>query len=95
MWILDGANLDLVYAPESGNMLGGTVVNITGPCFKPTDQIICKFDTEPEVYGVYVSSNRAICIQPPLKVEGYIKFEIAIGPGTYKYKGRYYVGKCA
>ncbi|XP_063911359.1 protein mesh isoform X1 [Zophobas morio] len=88
---LDGANLDLVYAPESGNMLGGTVVNITGPCFKPTDQIICKFDTEPEVYGVYVSSNRAICIQPPLKVEGYIKFEIAIGPGTYKYKGRYYV----
>ncbi|XP_008192790.2 protein mesh isoform X1 [Tribolium castaneum] len=88
---IDGANLDLFFAPESGNMLGGTIVNITGPCFKPTDQIICKFDTADEVYGVVVSSNRAICIQPPLLVEGYVKLEIAIGPGTYKWKGKYYV----
>ncbi|XP_044255484.1 protein mesh isoform X3 [Tribolium madens] len=88
---IDGANLDLFFAPESGNMLGGTIVNITGPCFKPTDQIICKFDTADEVYGVVVSSNRAICVQPPLLVEGYVKLEIAIGPGTYKWKGKYYV----
>lgn len=89
----DGANLDLFFAPESGNMLGGTIVNITGPCFKPTDQITCKFDTADEVYGVVVSSNRAICIQPQLLVEGYVVLEIAIGPQTFKWKGKYYIGK--
>ncbi|KAL1505442.1 hypothetical protein ABEB36_005011 [Hypothenemus hampei] len=88
---IDGANLQLMFAPESGNMLGGTVVNITGPCFNPTDQIICKFDVADVVYGIVVSRNRAICVQPPLMVEGYVRFEIAIGPGVYKWKGRYYV----
>ncbi|XP_050303220.1 protein mesh isoform X2 [Anthonomus grandis grandis] len=88
---IDGANLPLMFAPESGNMLGGTVVNITGPCFNPTDQVICKFDVADVVYGTVVSRNRAICIQPPLMVEGYVRFEIAIGPGVYKWKGRYYV----
>ncbi|XP_048517343.1 protein mesh isoform X2 [Dendroctonus ponderosae] len=88
---IDGANLPLMFAPESGNMLGGTVVNITGPCFNPTDQVICKFDVADVVYGTVVSRNRAICIQPPLMVEGYVRFEIAIGPGVYKWKGQYYV----
>ncbi|KAF7263100.1 hypothetical protein GWI33_003617 [Rhynchophorus ferrugineus] len=88
---IDGANLPLMFAPESGNMLGGTVVNITGPCFNPTDQVLCKFDVADVVYGVVVSRNRAICIQPALMVEGYVRLEIAIGPGTYKWKGRYYV----
>ncbi|CAH1121477.1 unnamed protein product [Ceutorhynchus assimilis] len=88
---IDGANLPLMFAPESGNMLGGTVVNITGPCFNPTDQILCKFDVANVVYGTVVSRNRAICVQPLLMVEGYVRFEIAIGPGTYKWKGRYYV----
>ncbi|XP_060531406.1 protein mesh isoform X2 [Cylas formicarius] len=88
---IDGANLPLMFAPESGNMLGGTVVNITGPCFNPTDQVLCKFDVADVVYGVVVSRNRAICIQPPLTVQGYVRFEIAIGPGLYKWKGRYFV----
>lgn len=41
--ILAGANLQLTFAPESGNMLGGTVVNITGPCFLPGMKIRCKY----------------------------------------------------
>jgi hypothetical protein len=40
--IAAGANLPLVFAPESGNMLGGTVVNITGPCFIPDEKIQCR-----------------------------------------------------
>ncbi|XP_066245028.1 protein mesh isoform X1 [Euwallacea similis] len=88
---IDAANLPLMFAPESGNMLGGTVVNITGPCFDPADRVICKFDVADVVYGTVVSRNRAICVQPTLMVEGYVRFEIAIGPGTYKWKGRYYV----
>ncbi|XP_031341767.1 protein mesh isoform X1 [Photinus pyralis] len=88
---IDGANLPLVFAPESGNMLGGTMVNITGPCFDPNDKIICKFDVEDEIFGTVVDSNRAVCIQPRLFVEGYVRLEIAIGPGKYKWKGKYFV----
>jgi hypothetical protein len=40
--ITAGANLPLVFAPESGNMLGGTIVNITGPCFIPGEKIQCR-----------------------------------------------------
>ncbi|KAJ8947709.1 hypothetical protein NQ318_001548 [Aromia moschata] len=87
---IDGANLPLMFAPESGNMLGGTVVNITGPCFNPDDQIKCKFDVADIVNGYVVDRNRAICVQPPLMVEGYVRLEIAIGPGLYKWKGQYY-----
>lgn len=73
-------------------MLGGTLVNITGPCFNPTDQIICKFDVADVVYGTVVDRNRAFCIQPQLFVEGWVRLEIAIGPDNFKWKGKYYVG---
>lgn len=74
-------------------MLGGTVVNITGPCFELTDQVLCVFDVESPVYGTVVDRNRAICVQPPLTVEGYVRLEIAVGAGKYKWKGKYFVGK--
>ncbi|GJQ65539.1 hypothetical protein Trydic_g7640 [Trypoxylus dichotomus] len=88
---IDGANLPLMFAPESGNMLGGTIVNITGPCFLRTDKVQCKFDVEPEVVGIVVDSNRAICVQPRLSVEGYVRFEIAINNEKFKWKGKYFV----
>lgn len=72
-------------------MLGGTVVNITGPCFEPNDKVRCRFDTE-EVYGTVIDKNRAICIQPYLLVEGYVTFAIAIGSGKYNWRGKYFVG---
>ncbi|KAJ8667861.1 hypothetical protein QAD02_009524 [Eretmocerus hayati] len=85
-----GANLDLMFAPESGNMLGGTVVNITGPCFKPNDKIRCRFDNE-EVMGTYVNTNRAICVQPFIKAEGYIRFSVAINNGKDDWKGKFFI----
>lgn len=88
----DGANLPLMFAPESGTMLGGTVVNITGPCFKPTDRISCRFDTE-SVIGAVIDENRAVCIQPRFWHNGYARFEIAINNEPYKWKGRFFVGK--
>ncbi|XP_018331597.1 protein mesh isoform X2 [Agrilus planipennis] len=88
---IDGANLPLMFAPESGNMLGGTIVNITGPCFRPTDKITCKFDVEDEVFGTVVDANRALCVQPRLSVEGYVRLEIAINNEKYKWKGKYFV----
>ncbi|KAF2892757.1 hypothetical protein ILUMI_13415 [Ignelater luminosus] len=87
---IDGTNLEFFFAPEGGNMLGGTIVNVTGPCFEPSDRVLCRFDRE-EVYGTVVNRNRAICVQPRLYTEGYVRFEIAIDPGKYKWKGRYFV----
>lgn len=85
-----GANLPLVFAPESGNMLGGTVVNITGPCFEENMRVRCRFDTE-DVIGTIVDKNRAICVQPFLMAEGYVRFEVSVGDNAYNWKGKYFV----
>uniref|UniRef100_A0A6P7FJN2 Protein mesh isoform X1 n=1 Tax=Diabrotica virgifera virgifera TaxID=50390 RepID=A0A6P7FJN2_DIAVI len=88
---IDGANLPLKFAPESGNMLGGTVVNITGPCFNLNDRIRCKFDVSNEVFGYVVDKNRAICVQPQLYAEGWVNLQIAVNSEAFKWKGKYYV----
>ncbi|XP_035724650.1 protein mesh-like isoform X2 [Vespa mandarinia] len=86
-----GTNLPLVFAPESGNMLGGTVVNITGPCFNETEKVRCLFDTV-TVIGHVIDRNRAICVQPFVQAEGYVRLEVAIGnSGKYNWKGKYFV----
>lgn len=81
-----------MFAPESGNMLGGTVVNITGPCFDLNERVACRFDTE-EVVGTVIDKNRAICIQPYLMAQGYVRFEVSVGVEKFKWKGRYFVGE--
>ncbi|XP_076664606.1 sushi domain containing 2 mesh isoform X2 [Andrena cerasifolii] len=86
-----GTNLPLVFAPESGNMLGGTIVNITGPCFNETEKIRCRFETE-VVEGIVVDRNRAICVQPFVKAQGYIRFAISIGESkVYNWRGKYFI----
>lgn len=85
-----GASLPLVFAPESGNMLGGTIVNITGPCFRPTDKINCRFDVE-TVRGIIIDTNRAVCVQPFVMAEGYVLFDISINEGSYVWKGQYFI----
>ncbi|XP_069696205.1 protein mesh isoform X2 [Periplaneta americana] len=87
---ISGANLPLMFAPESGNMLGGTVVNITGPCFVPGEKIQCRFDDE-TVAGTVVDVNRAICVQPFVMAEGYIRFEIATGVSKFNWKGKFFI----
>ncbi|XP_014258634.1 protein mesh isoform X2 [Cimex lectularius] len=84
------ASLALNFAPESGNMLGGTIVNITGPCFNKEMKIICRFDTTPTL-GTVVDTNRAICVQPFIMAEGYIPFEISINDDKYIWKGLFFV----
>ena len=32
-----------MFAPENGNMLGGVMVNLTGPCFEPGTRVTCRF----------------------------------------------------
>ncbi|XP_073993823.1 sushi domain containing 2 mesh isoform X2 [Rhodnius prolixus] len=85
-----GSTLKLSFAPESGNMLGGQVVNITGPCFTPDMRILCRFDVE-TVVGTVVDTNRAICVQPFVMADGYVIFDIAINNGKYNWKGEYFI----
>ncbi|XP_037921986.1 protein mesh isoform X5 [Hermetia illucens] len=87
---IDAAHLPLVFAPEYGNMLGGTVVNISGPCFDPNERVLCHFDTE-DVVAHVIDRNRAMCVQPFLKAQGYIRFEISVGNERFKWRGKYFV----
>lgn len=76
--MVDSSDPPLYIAPESGNMLGGTIVNVTGPCFNKSQPVRCIFGTI-EVQGIFVDHNRAICIQPFLRRQGYINLDVRIG----------------
>jgi len=80
----------LMFAPESGNMMGGMMVNVTGPCFSPDRRIICRFDTQ-DVVGKYVDQNRAVCIMPRVYATGYVDLTLSIDGGNFNWKGRFYV----
>ncbi|CAG7823396.1 unnamed protein product [Allacma fusca] len=81
----------LTFAPESGNMLGGTIVNITGPCFTPTKSITCRFNTL-RVQGSVINSNRATCVMPPLYATGYIDLFVEVdGSNDLLWKGKFLV----
>lgn len=85
----------LTFFPRWGNMLGGTMVNITGPCFgSERDQsdirIICKFDIF-DVKGIYKDINHATCLQPPVLYHGYVDLSVSINEGPYHFVGKYYI----
>lgn len=50
-------------------MLGGEVMNLTGPCITPDSVVYCRFDTW-KVVGRFVTENIVSCIVPPLMYEG-------------------------
>ncbi|CAG0885412.1 unnamed protein product [Darwinula stevensoni] len=85
-----GTNLPLVFAPENGNMLGGTVVNVTGPCFTPGQRVTCRFE-DWDVEGIVVDSNRASCVMPRMSISGYIDFAVSQDGGPYYWKGKFFV----
>ena len=89
---LVGTNLPLTFAPENGHMLGGTLVNITGPCFKPDTRITCRFNNMDSEGSIY-NENRAGCVMPWTHAEGWVDFEIALDGGPYYWKGQFFVGR--
>ncbi|XP_035701228.1 protein mesh [Folsomia candida] len=62
----------LFVAPESGNMLGGTIVNVTGPCFNSSQEYYCRF-RDKKVKAVVINGNRASCVMPQIFAAGYIR----------------------
>ena len=61
--------------PPYGNMLGGTSVVVSGPCFEESYEITCYFGTA-EVQGVYLNIRLAICVSPMLQVAGDVRFRL-------------------
>ncbi|TRY73653.1 hypothetical protein TCAL_08799 [Tigriopus californicus] len=87
---LIGTNLPLTFAPENGHMLGGAMVNMTGPCFQLNMRLTCRFNTK-DSEGVVLNQNRASCIMPWTEAEGWVDFEISLNGGPFYWKGRIYV----
>jgi len=65
--------------PHHGSVLGGTPVQVFGPCFDGfiDNPITCYFDNI-EVEGIFVNENYIICISPPLQDLGRVAFTISL-----------------
>ena len=78
----------LQLSPRSGIELGGTEVYIGGPCYSPSDTIICRFNRTIQTPGAYVNPEQAVCITPPLYVLGRIPIELSLDNGvTFNFSG--------
>lgn len=65
-------------SPQQGNMLGGTLVSITGPCFQPSDDISCMFEGS-VVQGIFISGVLAACVTPYLERRGWGDLTVTVG----------------
>ena len=79
MYIATIALIPLTLFPRYGNVLGGTTVQVFGPCFDEfvDHTITCSFD-ETEVQAILIDSNSVICISPGLTSLGRINFALTI-----------------
>ncbi|GAB6024102.1 hypothetical protein CHUAL_008814 [Chamberlinius hualienensis] len=80
----------LFLSPNSGNMLGGVLVNMTGPCFDINQRIKARFK-DVEVTCEYKDRNHATCITPQLFYIGYIDVVLTIGDGAFQFKTQFYL----
>lgn len=73
----------LTLIPRSGNMLGGTEVIISGPCFESSNaRAVCRFDND-QVDGVVLSASLALCTTPEMTRAGLVPFEMEYDGNTY------------
>ncbi|RWS03900.1 AMOP: sushi: nidogen and VWD domain-containing protein-like protein, partial [Dinothrombium tinctorium] len=70
-------------------MLGGELLNVTGPCVEETDEIDCTFETK-QVPGKFFDRNKIGCVVPPLMYEGYIDLTVTV-KGRTSFYARMYV----
>ena len=79
MYNISIALIPLTLFPRYGNVLGGTTVQVFGPCFDEfvDHTIICSFN-KIEVQAIFIDSNSVICISPGLTSLGRINFVLTI-----------------
>ena len=64
-----------------GNVLGGSSVVVTGPCFDDYKQVFCFFADSLEGISpeaIILDSHRALCVVPQLKVVGRSTFKLLL-----------------
>lgn len=81
--------LPLTFFPRYGHMLGGTLVDVTGPCLDPGSIIFCRFDNF-KAEAVWRDTNRATCISPPFMYHGYVDLTISVDD-RIEFVGRFYI----
>ena len=80
-------------SPRSVSMLGGDNLMISGPCYKPTDRIVCKFPDGTANNGSYISNIRASCTVPMLFVTGKLEIQMSLNGGrSFDFKGSFTTG---
>ena len=81
-------------SPVSGQLLGGKLITIVGPCFEETDMDIkCRFGGK--VVDGYVDGDntKAYCVTQPQPKLGEYDFELSVdGGATYNYTAKYFAG---
>ena len=66
-------------SPRFGSQLGGTPVQVRGPCFNPSDTVKCYFDTLTiPIPGIYESQDRYICVTPFLNKYGRVQVRVEV-----------------
>ena len=66
--------------PTVGNILGGTVILLAGPCFSQTEDILCIFDGSIEVPGFHYSENFSYCVSPYFENSGWKDLRVTLWP---------------
>ena len=75
-------------------MLGGDNLFVSGPCFKSSDDIICKFFGDKATNGSYISPIQASCTVPMLYLTGRLTMKMSIDGGrSFDYQGIITIGK--
>jgi len=64
-------------APRLGNVLGGTPIKLSGPCFEEEDNITCEFN-DIVVMGTRLNKDIALCVSPQLDVTGRVKLRLTV-----------------
>ena len=87
--------MELVIGPRFGNILGGTAIHLTGPCFDEKDLLLCNFEDEKE-NGFVVNNRTAICVSPRFKDIGWKILSLTItrdGEEIYFGQSQFYASK--
>ena len=81
-------------SPRAAIMLGGDNIFIAGPCYQPSDLIVCEFAGGIRSSGSYISNIRASCTVPMFNVTGRLLLKVSVNGGTsFNFQGVVTIGK--
>lgn len=82
----------MTVAPDRATMLGGLAVNVSGPCFRPTDTVVVLFD-EFLVNCKTLNMHRARCMLPKFHKVGMINTKVSRdGGASFPYISNFFIG---